>query len=147
MVYIYNPLCNSCEEQMQQYAVNYLSGKNRDVHHYLVALQANRWRFYSDTLMKFALDKDIELFAIDDTTARYTKADETYVMNIIADLIQDSSVMLHDGTPQSFFLSVNNKLLKSTFEIDGKKIIMPCEVGDVSECIISNLDFNKMIKL
>lgn len=147
MVYIYDPLCNSCGEQMQQYAVNYLNGKNCNIHHYLVALQPNRWRFNSDTLMKFALVKDIGLFVIDDTTVRYTKMDETYVMNIIADLILDTTVTLHDGTPQSFFLSDNNKLLKSTFVVGEERIVMPCEVGDVSDCIISNLDFNKMVEL
>ncbi|MBQ9440228.1 MAG: hypothetical protein IJU35_06540 [Paludibacteraceae bacterium] len=147
MVYVYDPLCNSCGEQMQQYAANYLKGKNKDVHHYMVSVQPNRWRFHSDTLMMFVLDKDIELFAIADTTAKYTKAEETHVMNIIADLIQDTTVSLHDGTPQSFFLSDNNKLLKATFAIDGERIVMPCEVGDVAECIIRNLDFEKMVEL
>lgn len=147
MVYVYNPLCNSCGEQMKQYAANYLKGKNKDVHHYMVAVQPNRWRFHSDTLMRFVLDKDIKLFAIADTTAKYTKAEETYVMNIVADLIQDTTVSLHDGTPQSFFLSENNKLLKATFFLGKKRIIMPCEVGDVAECIIRNLDFEKMVEL
>ncbi|MBR2249484.1 MAG: hypothetical protein IJ844_03075 [Prevotella sp.] len=74
------------------------------------------------------------------------KKNETYVMDITGDLLSDRAVTLHDGTPQSFFLSDDNKLLKSTFLLGEERIVMPCEVVDVSDCTISDLDFTKMVE-
>ena len=147
MVYIYNSLCNSCEDQMKKYASYYLNGVNREVHHYLVSLQPNRWKFHSDTLNVFLEDKRIQLLVVDDSNRKYSIADENYIINIVSELLLDTTVTLYNGTPQSFFLSNCNKLLKSTFVIDNERFIVPCEVADVAGCRICDLDFDKMIEL
>lgn len=141
VVYLYNSLCNSCEEQLQHYAARYLKGNNRDIHHYIVALQPNRWKFHSDTIMSFVMDKNVHLLAIEDTNVKFTKVDEKYPVNIMTYLLQDPTLTLHDGTPQSLIISNDNIFLHSTYYTDGKTIVTPCEISDVADYNISELDF------
>lgn len=145
MVYIYDSECNSCEEQLVKYAQNYLKGKNNDIHHYIVAESPNHWEFHSDTLQEFIDCKEVKLLAIDDTNDCFTWDDE-YMLNIIKQLISDTMATLHDGTPQSFFLSPENKLLRISFSHDEGKRIFPCAAIDVADYNVSKIDFNKIIE-
>ena len=102
------------------------------VKYYLVSL-SKYWTLPDTSFNNFVHKKNVNTYIDTNNSAK----------SFVKELVTDTSIFLHDGTPYTIIFSKDNKILKSICNINDTIVLFLTNTADLNSEHLSEIDFSK----
>ncbi len=137
IVFLYDSSCGQCERHFNYMCNTFDKNENIDsIKYYLVSL-SKYWTLPDTSFNNFVHKNNVNTYIDTNNSAK----------SFVKELVTDTSIFLHNGTPYTIIFSPDNKILKSICNIDDTIVLFLTNTADLNLEHLSEIDFSKPLNL